>query len=156
MSLEFDNHPAKLAAEQPGKQSTRRFRFSLRVLFLVATIAAALAYWAVSPTLHAQQFLRALHAANYKVADECFRSQESRFLLDLYDKHWRFITRANLEPWTFAQLLSGKREIRLHVAYGDAGPMRSLVFNVFVTSAGLLAPEQVFRGASSGMGIASR
>jgi hypothetical protein len=77
----FDNTHADLPAELPRKQSSRRFRFSLRFLFLITTLAACLTYWAVSPTLYAQQFIGALHAANYKEADDCLRRQTDRFLL---------------------------------------------------------------------------
>jgi hypothetical protein len=154
LTLESDSTPPTLAVERPRKQPRRCFRFSLRILFLITTVAAFLSYWMMAPTLKAKQFVQALNAGNFEAADDGFCNQEDRFLLELYEKHWRCIAWADLQPWTFAQLLRGDREITLHVGYGDAGPMRSFTFNVIVTGAGLLAPEQVFRGSSSGMVIA--
>jgi hypothetical protein len=156
-SPKLDSRLATPTAEPPQKQSRRRFRFSLRVLFLFTTVAAGMCSWVVLPTRNAKQFIRALNATNYRAADACFCQPDDGFLLKLYEKHWRFNAWAELEPSSFSQLVQGKRLVNLYVAYGDAGPMRSVTGTVVVTGAGLSTPQQVLNsGFSGGMGIASR
>ena len=127
-------------------------RFSLRTLLVVTALAAAGCYWLIFPTIIARRFVDAVASPNYEHADD-FLDPADRFLLDWNEKHWRFQARAELEPWSFKEFLSGKRTVKLHVLYGDAGPIRSLAWIITATRGGLLKPQQVFAGGSGGGAI---
>lgn len=127
-----------------------RLRYSLRRLFLATIVAALCSYWFMIPTINARRFAGSVAAANFERADSYFRNAKDRFLFDLNEKHWRFHARAELEPWSFQQFMRGRRLLRLHVAYGDAGPMQSQGYTIIVTRAGLLSPSP---GAGGGGGF---
>ncbi|MEX2306976.1 MAG: hypothetical protein WD738_05260 [Pirellulales bacterium] len=127
-------------------------KFSLRTLFLMTTVVAAGCYELVRPTLIAQQFISATDSKDYERADTCFRDTGDRCLFDLNEKHWRFLARAELQPWSFRQFMRGERLLTLSVAYGDAGPMRSRSFTVIVSRAGLLMPQPAAFGGGFGVG----
>ena len=129
-----------------------RFRFSLRRLLLATIIVAACCDGLVLPTIISKRFVRAVASGNYECADACFADPNDRFLSNLNDKHWRFHVRAELKPWSFSRSALGKRLIQLHVAYHDAGPVRSYSFNVIVTGSGLLTPTQTMIGGIFGGG----
>jgi hypothetical protein len=131
-----------------------RLRFSLRWLFLATMAVAVACCWLVFPTINAQSFARAVAVRNFERADSYFRYSRDRFLLKLNDKYWRFHAQAELEPLSLSQLLRGQRLLKLYVAFGDAGPMRSQGYAVLVTRAGMLSPSPMIGGAVGGMGIA--
>jgi hypothetical protein len=107
------------------------------------------------PTINARRFARSIAAADFERADSFFPNAKDRFLFNLNKKHWRFHARVELEPWSFRQLIRGRRLLRLYVAYGDAGPVQSQGYTVVVTRAGLLSPSPVIGGGSGGGGIAN-
>ena len=100
-----------------------RLRFSLRTLFVAATVVAVVCYWMIRPTIIAERFVRAVSAKNYERADACFRSVDDRFLLEMNEKHWRFFAQAELQPGSYKEFVRGHRRIELQMSYGDAGPM---------------------------------
>jgi hypothetical protein len=131
-----------------------RWRFSLRALFIAATLAGVACYWLVAPSMSAQRFIRAVAAGNFKLADTFFRDPDDQILSRLYEKHWRFHARAELQPWSFAELVLGERRIQLHLAFGDAGPMLGRSYVISVTQSGLLTPQlNPFVGGFGGIAI---
>jgi hypothetical protein len=127
-----------------------RWRFSLRTLFVVTTLFAGLCYLLILPSIHAEQFVRAVTKQNYELADSFFHDQQDRFLSDWNEKHWRFKTGAKLGQWSLGEFVRGERQVRLSVMYGDAGPMRTSEWTVVATRAGLSSLEPAM--ASSGVG----
>ena len=129
-------------------------KFSLRIrrTLLIATAMIAACYWLVRPTIKAELFAREVRAQNYPLADSYFRDPQDSFLVAWNDKHWRLKTYAELEEWSFGELVCGERKVRLGVAYGDAGPMRTSNWIVTATRSGLLTPVPTWGGGSVGGG----
>lgn len=96
-----------------------RMRFSLRTLFVVTTAASLLCGWVVLPWVSAKRLIRALASENYPLADRYFRNPEDRFFVAWADKRWAFRATGELAPWTFTQLVRGRREVAVRLTYFD-------------------------------------
>jgi hypothetical protein len=120
-----------------------RLRFSLRTLFLLMTIVAALCLWFLLPSLTAQRFLAALAAEDYQSADANFRNADDRFLAEWSDKRWSFRSNGELLPLTFDQLCSNKREMRVETTYFELDQYFSVETYLAATPFGLNRIEQL-------------
>jgi hypothetical protein len=118
-----------------------RWRFSLRALFVLTTIVALGCWWLILPSLSAQRFLRAVNSADYQQADAFFQKGDNRFLVKWNDEYWQFTSSAELEPWTFREVLRGQRRVKLHLSYGGPSPLRIRTYRVTATRSGLLEAE---------------
>jgi hypothetical protein len=118
-----------------------RPRFTLRALFVLTTIVALGCWWLVLPSLSAQRFVRAINSADYQQADACFQKGADRFLEKWNDEHWQFAASAELESWTFREVLRGQRRVQLHLSYGGPSPVRIRKYRVTATRSGLLEAE---------------
>jgi hypothetical protein len=120
-----------------------RLRFSLRALFLLMTIVAALCLWLLMPSLNARRFLAALDSEDYHAADTFFRRADDRFLADWSDKRWSFRSSGQLLPLTFAQLWRNKRELRVETTYFEFDQYFSVESILTATAFGLNKTEQL-------------
>jgi hypothetical protein len=126
----------------------------LRTLLTLTAILADGCYWLILPTIHAERFVRAVSAADYERADDCFRDPNDRFLLGWNSRHWHFSANAEVEPWSLAQLMRSERLVRLRVTSGDA-TVRTRDWIIPATRAGALEPQPTFprSGVSGGGGF---
>ena len=131
----------------------KKLRFSLRTLGVATAIVAIACYWLVLPTINAQRFVRDVKCENYERADTYFRNLDDRFLLAWNEKYWRLYARASLEPWSFAELLRGRRLVRMHLTFGDA-TLRSREWLIAATRIGLLQPQLTMLSHGGGGGMA--
>jgi hypothetical protein len=120
-----------------------RLRFSLRTLFLLMTIAAALCLWFLLPSLTARRFLAALNTGDYQSADAIFRNVDDRFLAEWSEKRWSFRSSGELLPLTFDQLWRNKREVRVEITYFEFDQYFSVESYLAATPFGLNKPEQL-------------
>jgi hypothetical protein len=120
-----------------------RLRFSLRTLFLLMTIVAALCFWFLLPTLTAQRFLTALAAEDYQSADTFFRNADDRFLADWANKRWSFRSSGELLPLTFHQLWRNKRAMHVEITYFAFDQNFSVETYLAATPFGLNKPERL-------------
>ena len=126
---------------EPDGDMEMRLRFSIRALFVLTTIVALGCWWLVIPSLSAQRFVQAINSADYQQADACFRKSDDRFIAKWNDEHWQFAASAELEPWTFREILCGQRRVQLHLSYGGPSPLRIRTYTVTATRSGLLEAE---------------
>src|SRR5262245_11202609 len=94
-----------------------RLRFSLRLLFVLMTVVAAVCLWFLLPSLNARRFLVALKSEDYQSADKLFSKTEDRFLAEWAEKRWSFRSSGELMPFTFDQLWHNRRELRVETTY---------------------------------------
>ena len=119
-----------------------RIRFSLRTLMIVTGLLAGFCYyWIVMPSATAKRFIRSISSEDYKTADRLFWKADDRVLAEWNEQRWGFQSTAELAPWSLYQLLSGHRELRLHVAYFQFDQNHDIEFQVTATSFGLNAPK---------------
>jgi hypothetical protein len=118
-----------------------RPRFSLRALFVLTTIVALGCYWLILPSLSAQRFVRAINSADYRQADACFQEGDYRFLVKWNEEFWQFTSSADLEPWSFRDVVRGQRQVNLHLMYGGPPPVRTRTYRIIATRVGLLQAE---------------
>lgn len=133
-------------------ESPNRFRFSLRTLFVVATVVAVFCYWWMLPTVIAKRFLRAIDSADYATADNCFRKAEDRIFNGYNQKFWTFKLEGSLEPQTVAQFWRGERQITFQLAFGGPMPVRINEGTIVATRQGLKSPE-ITGGSMGGFGM---
>jgi hypothetical protein len=121
-----------------------RFRFSLRVLLTVTTFFAGFCYyWIVMPGATAKRFVDSIAAEDYKAADGLFWIASDRTLSEWKDKRWAFRSKAELLPLTFWQLLSGHREMLLHITYFQFDQNHDLDMRIAATSFGMKSPSDL-------------
>lgn len=118
-----------------------RLRFSLRALFIVTTLVAALCFWLILPTLTARRFLAAISSEDYRSADKLFSSAADRFLANWADKRWGFRTSGELLPLTFAQLVGRQRTVRVEMKYFQFDENVSCDARIAATPLGLKKSE---------------
>src|SRR5438046_871248 len=100
-----------------GQSKKMRLRFSLRAMFIVTTLVAALCCWFLLPTLTAKRFLNAIANEDYKSADELFRNSDDRFFEDWSNKRWAFLATAKLQPLTVGQFFQNRRDLLIEIRY---------------------------------------
>jgi hypothetical protein len=101
-----------------GIESLLRPHFSLRTFFVSVTFLSIAGYvWFIAPTQVARRFAAAVKAENYHAADELFLNPSDAFLADTADKRWAFRSSCDLQPLSLPQLLTGRRNVTLRVAY---------------------------------------
>ena len=87
-------------------------------LFVATTILAGLCYyWIEMPRATAKRFVDAIGAEDFSAADEMFQKAHDRGLVASKAKYWGFRADAEILPWSVGQLLSGRRDVRLHTTY---------------------------------------
>lgn len=118
-----------------------RWRFSLPALFLFTTVVALGCWWLILPSHSAQHFVRAVNSGDYQQADALFQNAENKFLVKWNDEYWEFAASAELEPWTFRDILCGQRRVKLHLSYGGPSPLRIRTYQVTATRSGLLEAD---------------
>jgi hypothetical protein len=116
-----------------------RLRFSLRTMFLASTAVAGICYWFVLPTVNATRFVRAVESADYKLADDCFREFDHRFLVTWKNIFWSMEADAHMVPLSFRQLIRGERHVNVSVEH--SGPDGTSTASVIAKRSGLEAPN---------------
>ena len=129
-------------------ESRTRFRFSLRALFLLATVVAVLCYWLMLPTIVAKRFLRAIDSADYATADNCFHDAKDRIFNGYNQKFWTFQLKGSLAPSSAGEFWRCERQITFELVYGGPMPLRFNDGTIIATRQGLKSPE--ITGASAG------
>ncbi|HEX3601894.1 MAG TPA: hypothetical protein VHU84_17205 [Lacipirellulaceae bacterium] len=121
-----------------------RPRFSLRTLLVLTTLLALFCYfWVIMPTQTAQQFVHAVNAEDYAIADR-LASHDSDFTLSKWkDERWGFIAEAELAPWSARQLLHGTRDVTMRIKYFQLDQNFDIEMHLAATSFGLKKPDQV-------------
>lgn len=94
-----------------------RPRFSLRSLFVLATLVALVCAWCVFPSIAARRFVGTLAEADYQAADQMFRDPDDRCLEKWAGELWSFRASGRLQPLTFGQLATGHRLVRININY---------------------------------------
>jgi hypothetical protein len=117
-----------------------RLRFSLRTLFILTTLTAIACAWAVLPALTAKRFLNTLAAKDYQTADQFFRNPSDQFLATWAEKRWAFGATGEMAPWTFGQVLTGKREVVIRLGYFEFDQNGSRTATIAATALGLGQP----------------
>jgi hypothetical protein len=118
-----------------------RLRFSLRALFFLTALIAALCFWFVLPTLTARRFLAAVASEDYRSADGFFSNSDDRFLANWADKRWGFRTTGELLPLTFGQLVRRQRTVRVEMKYFQFDENVLCDARIAATPLGLKKPE---------------
>jgi hypothetical protein len=90
-----------------GTDSPMRPRFSLRTFFVSVTFLSIAGY----------RFATAVNAENYQAADELFVDPSDGFLVQAADKRWAFRSSCDLQPLSLRQLMTGRRDVTLHIRY---------------------------------------
>jgi hypothetical protein len=90
------------------KVNAPRFRFSLRTLFIVTTLAAIACGWLVLPTLRAKRLAKAIDSNNFAAADRMLARSEDAFLEDSASADRVF---AHIEDVGLLDLLTGQRKL---------------------------------------------
>lgn len=95
-----------------------RFRFSIRALLLLTTIAAVVAWWTASPTITASQFIYAVNNREFERAGSMFLVEGPNAML-IEGLEWRPAapTLAWTPKLTIRELLRGRRRVELSVTY---------------------------------------
>ena len=117
-----------------------RPRFSLRLMFVVMTVAAGICYWLVRPSLTARRFADAIAVEDFARADQFFDNPNDRFMRDWAAKYWGFRSHAELKPLTLGQLLRGRRHVDVQFAYFYLDKNSSGDAHIVATSFGLKPP----------------
>jgi len=133
-------------------ESRPRFRFSLKALFVAATLAAAFCYWLMLPTFNAQRFVRAVEASDFAVADRFFHDPKDRILESYNKQFWKFEFRTTLEPFSTTQLLRRERLVHFSIAYGGPKPLAIFDGTITAHTNGLGSPE-ISGGVAGGMSM---
>jgi hypothetical protein len=116
----------------------RRLRFSLRTLLLTtAAFACFCYYWLIMPGATAQHFIRLVSGEEFEAADLMFWKPVDRQLALWQKKCWGMRAEAELSPWSISQLLGGRRDLRLHVAYFYLDEHHDLEMQLAATSFGI-------------------
>jgi len=118
-----------------------RLRFSLRTLFVITTLVAALCLWFMLPSLTARRFLAAVASEDYPSADEFFLQADDRVLTDWADKRWSFRSSGNLLPLTFGQLCRNQRTVRVECTYFQYDQNFKCELLIAATPFGLKKPQ---------------
>ncbi|HEX5104051.1 MAG TPA: hypothetical protein VFV87_09590 [Pirellulaceae bacterium] len=111
-------------------------RFSLRWLLLASALIPAGLYWLALPTLHAQRYAAAINRGDYAVADKLCVDPSRPFPGD-WPRHKTFEPKASLKPVTWHDLRTGRRELFVGIAYGDASGLASCGVEVSATRRGI-------------------
>ena len=138
---------ASSTSTEPRKPRSR-FRFSLRVLLVAIALMAGVCYWLILPTIEAERFVRAVDSGDFESADACFHRPKDRFFVSWNEKNWAFKPEAELESWSFAEFIGGRRRVAIRITYGNPGRIRDLEGTIIATRSGLKSPD--FTQFSSG------
>jgi hypothetical protein len=114
----------------------RWFAFRLRTLFVLVALLACALYWFMLPTVNARQFISAVNAGRYDVAEHLCVSQTDKFPGD-WTKHSTFNPRAVLLVLTWADLVRGVRPFVIGITYGDASGIATCAQECHATRAGI-------------------
>src|SRR6476620_4090399 len=118
-----------------------RLRFSLRTLFLLTTVVAALCLWFILPSLTARRFLATVASEDYKSADNLFCDTDDRFLADWAEKRWSLRTVPELLPFTLSQSWHNERRIRVEATYFQFDQSMRCEVLITATPFGLQKPQ---------------
>jgi len=118
-----------------------RLRFSIRALFILTTIVAALCLWFMLPSLTARRFVVSVAGEDFKSADELFRHADDRFLADWSDNRWSMRAYPELLPLTLSQCLRNERRIRVGITYFQFDQNMYCDVLITATPLGLKKPE---------------
>jgi hypothetical protein len=114
----------------------RWFAFRLRTLFVLVAAAAIALYWLMLPTVNARQFISAVNAGKYDVAEQLCAPETDKFPGD-WTKHSTFNPRAMMPDLTWADLIRGVRPFVIAITYGDASGIASCALECRATRAGI-------------------
>lgn len=117
-----------------------RLRFSLRAMFVLTTLAAAMCFWLILPTLTARRFLTAVASEDYPSADTFFVNADDRFLADWAGTRWGFRTSGELLPLTLANFVHFQRSVRVEIKYFQFDENVRCEARIAATPAGLKKP----------------
>lgn len=115
-----------------------RLRFSLRTLLILTAIVAGLCYyWIVMPLATAKRFVDAIGANHYEAADRMFWNDLDRGLAQWNKKYWGMRAGGEVLPWSAAQFLTGRRDLRLHLTYFFLDENHDIEMHLAATSFGI-------------------
>lgn len=113
-----------------------RFRYSVRALLVVLSLAGIGAYWVALPSVNAFQFSRALNSHDYQIADSLFADEKRGSPAGWAGGGWE--PNAQPMPLTFRQVWQGERWIRIEAVRGDRdGTHEIFAFNCLATRKGI-------------------
>jgi hypothetical protein len=118
-----------------------RPRLSLRTFLAFAALVALICTWCVLPTMAARQFVRAVETGQFKSADEMFRDPNDRCLEKWDHDCWSFHASGQVATWTFAQLLTGRRNVEFNINYFALDQIVSRNGVIPVTPLGANSPQ---------------
>jgi hypothetical protein len=119
-----------------------RPRFSLRTLLIITGMFAGFCYyWIVMPTATAKRFMDVIGTEDYETADLFFWNSDDRVLADWKEHRWGFQSKAELAPWSLIQLLSGHRNLQLHISYFQFDQNHDIEMRIEATSFGVKSPK---------------
>lgn len=127
-----------------------RPRFSLRTLLALTTVLAFFCYyWIILPTHTARCFVSAIKSENFSTADHLFWQASDRTLADLKDKRWGFNATAGLAPWSFSQLITGRREVAFYMTYFQFDETHETRMQLSATPFGVQSPRNTVNNSAA-------
>jgi len=112
------------------------FRFSLKAIFVLLTLASIGCFWLMLPTIHAQQFAAAMAAKDYAAAERLFESGGDVFPGSFTDSQ-HFEAGIHIKPLSWNELLRGERAISVAINYGDGRGIAACGADIRATRRGL-------------------
>jgi hypothetical protein len=94
------------------------FRFSLKSLLLLTTIAAAACYWTLLPTFHARRFAAAIQSGDYDAAESLFAPDKPAFPGDWKNREY-FWPNVRIRPISWNDIVKGERRLFVAIDYSD-------------------------------------
>jgi hypothetical protein len=114
----------------------RWFAFRLRTMFFLVAVAACALYWVMLPTVNARQFISAVNAGQYDVAERLCVSERDKFP-GSWTKHSTFNPHAVMPDLTWADLIRGVRPFAISITYGDSSGIATCAQECRATRAGI-------------------
>jgi VanZ family protein len=116
--------PSPISTDLPDEPRPRPnpragIRFSLKAMFIVTAVVAAVCYWLLLPSINAQRFAAAIRSGDYAAAERLFARGEEAFP-GSWKEHEYFDANVSMRPISRRELLHGERQISVGIAYGDA------------------------------------
>jgi len=111
------------------------------VLLVAIALMAGACYWLILPTIEAERFVRAVDSGDFESADACFHKPLDRFFVSWNEKNWAFKPQAELESWSFAEFVGGRRRVAVRITYGNPGRLHGLEGTITATRSGLKSPD---------------
>jgi hypothetical protein len=93
-------------------------------------------YWLALPTLNAQRYVAAINRGDWAAADELCVDTVDPFPGD-WPRHKTFQPRASLEPATWDDWRSGRRQLYVVINYGDGSGLASCGLEATATRRGI-------------------